>query len=167
MGVYIGIGCQYIWQRAAGQTQAIWREKQSKARRHSGYLGFGTVSSLKSGIQNSVCPTLPKILQIHSAGQQLYCDKVYIVKLDPLFHPCFFFFESTFSTGGIKVFLIEQKFTKSFTAQLNIENPSSNQSSCLFLVTQLCSQAAVHQLNCPRLGAMDGGRDAGRFFFNC
>ena len=110
MGVYIGIGCQYIWQRAAGQTQAIWREKQSKARRHSGYLGFGTVSSLKSGIQNSVCPTLPKILQIHSAGQQLYCDKVYIVKLDPLF----FFFESTFSTGGIKVFLIEQKFTKSF-----------------------------------------------------
>ena len=76
----------------------------------------------------------------------------------------FFFFESTFSTGGIKVFLIEQKFTKSCTAQLNIEKPSSNQSSCLFLVTQLCSQAPVHQLNCPRLGAMDGGRDAGRFF---
>ena len=123
-------------------------------RRHSGYLGFGTVSSLKSGIQNSVCSAPPKILQILS-GQQLYCDK-----------------ESFFSRvnnlnwweGGIsdrtKVYKILYSATEHWKPEFK--------SILLFIFGDtLCSQAAVHQLNCPRLGAMDGGRDAGGFLLNC
>ena len=117
--MYIGIGC--IWAAGSSANRANLGTGWAQ-RRHSSYLGFGTVSSLKSGIQKSVCPTLPKILQILWTAILLFGD---------LFHPSFIRVNIV-RWEGARISDRTKLFTKSCTVHLNVKSPSQSLVYILF-----------------------------------